>query len=174
MKYTKQERVILINLFEIRKMLDSNNAESYEDKIEILKNGYESFYPEIERWVEETQPMTEEECSEVWDILLMYLAFEQTYKKEGKTPDTLAKFLGFYGNTERRQINFAEFILKKQENLSSIVQHLEEGLDCHTGDKLPFYRSMLKAWKKCPKGIPITSDDILDIIEQVKKEISET
>lgn len=176
MEYTQKERILLANLYEIRKLLDKDeeNKKILEEQIEILKNGYELLYTDIERWSWENKPLSKEECSEVWDILNMYCAFERVYDKKGETPDHFfAKFRGFYWNEEWRQTNFAKFLLKKQENLSSVAQHLED-FDYHEGPFLPFYRLMLKSWEKYHRnGIPITNEDILGIIKQAKKEMSQ-
>ena len=166
MKYTEKERSILINLYEIRKLLDDKEADFYEEKIEILRNGYEIFYSSD---VHESMP--EEESQEVLKILHMYMDFEDAYSRAGEMPDhTFAKFSGFCGNYEGRQLAFARFVIEKQGKFPQLAKYIEN-LNSHV-PLLSFYRLMLDIWIKYPaqyRTHQFTNEDVVCVIEQVER-----
>ena len=166
MQYTEKERALLINLYEVRKLFDRENAESYDEEIEILWNGYEIFYSSGVH-----EPMPIEDSKEVLDILHMYMDFEDAYSRAGKELDHgFAAFPGFCGNYEGGQLRFARFLIKQQGKFPQLAKYVEN-LNSHF-PLLPLYRLMLDIWKKYPSDYrtrQLTNDGVLNIIEQAEK-----
>ena len=178
MKYTEEERTLLINLYEIRKALalqndsdsDSEEAEYYEEKIEILRCGYEILYSDLEPSVAHTT-MPEEDSKLVLNILQMYYDFEDAYSREGESPDDeFATFRGFCGNYEGSAIAFARFVIEKQGRFPLLKKFVDD-LNSHM-PLLPFYKLMLEEWEKLPipyRTHQLTNEAVLNIIESAKK-----
>ena len=119
MDFTLTERVFLINQYEILKMLDEDNAASYQEKIEILTRGYEVFYSEIDAWI--SDDMSRHSAKLVLDVLTLY-AWIERYKENNQTDQEIAthswaSFRGFDGNNETEYMGFAEFLVGQQGRL---------------------------------------------------------
>ena len=166
MQYTEKERVLLINLYEVRKIFDKENTEFYDEEIEILRNGYEIFYSSGVY-----EPMPIEDSKEVLDILHMYIDFEDAYSRADEELDhVFAAFPGFSGNYEGGQLRFARFLIEQQRKFPQLTKYVKKLNSPFP--LLPLYRLMLDIWKKYPSDYrthQLTNDSVLNIIEQAEK-----
>ena len=177
MKFSKEERTLLINLYEIRKALalqkdsKSKEAEYCEEKIEIFKHGYEVFY-DVEALVSDDRTMTKEECEFVKRLLTMYQVFDQVYTREGKNlEDSFATFWGFNENDteEIKYAWFADFLINKRKDYPALG-----GCRTHSGvPTLRIYKSILDVWvkdysDKCIGPGLMKTEHILNILEKAK------
>lgn len=117
MRLTRAERLILVNQYRILAQLDEEEAEGYQEYIEILANGYEGFYDSVDESVH-CETLLEEECGLVLDILSMY-DWLASYMNEHPTDDEVlkhvwARFQGLDLNNEGKYWSFARFLLQVQ------------------------------------------------------------
>jgi uncharacterized protein YfbU (UPF0304 family) len=167
MTLSKTERVMLINQYEILKRLDEKNAVHYEQLIEILTNGFEIFYSDIDQWVADDIP--ESEGKLVLDILTIY-GLIGVYK--AKHPEDVevanhhwSDFRGFDGNNESDYLAFTGFLINKQGKFAEQLENrrLSSEFNSHY-QVLDKYRQMVATWKEMGKKIPESHEDILKIL----------
>src|SRR5258708_31181719 len=98
MKLTHVERVLLINQFSIRKVLEKTDG--YDQIIEILTQGYEMFYGDA--FFNISGELSEADCRFVLDVLSMYEAiefFKRSAPNDGEVMGSAgSSFFGFDGN----------------------------------------------------------------------------
>ncbi|MED3728538.1 YfbU family protein [Priestia filamentosa] len=148
LNFSKEQRALLINQFEVLKHLDSSNSKSYDNKIEILQNGYSDFYDEIAGNISDEFP--KDQSQKVWDILKLYRKLYFSY--ENLTPEEQEQideeeviFQGFDGNEESNYYVFAKFIVEKAERYSEINELIKKGkvdMNSHW-PKLNYYDGLL-------------------------------
>jgi len=166
---TNVDRLLLYNQFEMLRLLTLNsdspgNAETYEERQEIIASGYHWHYGDIFAHIEEPTPYKDSE--EVIQILEMYRAIDN-FRVENPDSDFSSpyiKFLGFDGNNEIEQFSYARFIIQTQERFSE-----SKHLNSHW-PMLPTYRRMLRAWNKSVNPFKLTKEDIMRI-EQASTEL---
>jgi|SRR5579884_229190 len=110
MRLTETERWILSNQYHILAALHPDEAQSYEFAARALEDGYEGAYS----WYNSVNPevLSEEECSEVEDILMMFLVLKRAYEEMEDKPNIDQKditFMGFDGNNDK-QYSFCQFL----------------------------------------------------------------
>ncbi|MCF6808076.1 YfbU family protein [Thiotrichales bacterium 19S9-12] len=163
MKLSKAERLILVNQYELLKHLDQKNEKDYEEKIEIIKSGYEELYPAVASHLHEE--FTTEDCQFVWDILNLYRAVHYYMKnnqgKETKiTNHPWSKFNGFDLDNEAKYFGFTKFIIQNQGRYPELAKI---DLNSHS-PRIPKYRRMVDKFKKY-KVSEIKDDQWLEIFE---------
>lgn len=170
MELSEKERRILVNQYEILKRIDPHEAESYEELIEILQNGYEAFYSMLTDSLCETMPS--DEGSFVIDILTVYRVIEH-YKRQNPQDNEIqdhcwGHFKGFDGNYETQSMMFTQFLIHRQNKFVEQLQYEEatDDFNSHTPvhDK---YEQMINRWRGFdgPRRVELTQEEILSILE---------
>lgn len=156
---TRAERLVLWNQYEILKTLHPEDKESYEERQEILENGYEQFYGDLHLAIDKSA-VSSNETREVQDILDMYRALHNSCEKVGYKPDGLwATFAGFDGNHEHPQFGIAQFLRRTR----GLWPELSDAPDDSHMSALPKYRSMLDAWQRLGRKHELSKVEINEI-----------
>lgn len=103
----KEQRLILINQFEILQQLNPYDVDFYSEKIEILKEGYEYHYDDV--LGEISNPLPEEKSRFVIDVLNMYR--DITFSKVQLSDGNRENFVGV--TTYYRGFDFNEYFGRK-------------------------------------------------------------
>lgn len=168
---TPFERLSLMNQFAILKQLVPENAEDYENQIQILHNGYSVLYGEVFQYVYEEMPL--DECEYVFDVLDMHRdlinSFEALKDKQGITADDV-RFRGFDANNETKRWAFAEYLQKTGRWKETLVG----GLNSHSMTTMDRYPEMLKRYEPIKQTIidslsgnwQLTAEQIKNVIGQ--------
>ncbi len=168
MKLTRVERWILSNQYRILAALRPDEADHLEQKCEALDSGYELHYGWLaEHIVEDT--MSEDECKEVLDILAMFDGLRLSYKtlsdKSGIDESDI-RFQGFDGNNETKQMGYAQyFCLQDDGRFTDIVN--TKNLNSHM-PTMWRYQPMLREFKAIGKGMDLTKDEILRVVNAAR------
>lgn len=162
--FTKTERLILSNQYQILKALEPEEADYYDEKIKILMGGYAYFYSEISNLVDDD--LDEAVSIEVIKILNLYRELYISYSKlssdeKADIPENKIKFEGFDGNEEGGHYTFAQFMLKDMDRYQEL-QHTY-GYNTHR-NVLPEYRRMLSQREKFHNERNLSKDQIAMII----------
>ena len=167
MSFTKNERIILINQYEIRKKLDPNNADYYDENIEILRSGYEVFYENVDEGV--FNPMKESDGDFVLKVLDMYRGIE--YYKKTNQDDTEVKdhlmstFRGFDGNHETKYMAFARFVVHTQQKFTEQLAYTADNDDFNSHMELASeYSAMLDVWMGIEDKLKPTHDQLMSVL----------
>lgn len=124
----KEQRLILINQFEILQQLNPYDADYYSGKIEILKEGYEYHYDDI--FGEVYTPLSESDSRFVIDVLNMYrdinfskkqFSVEDREKLE-KEITTIFRGFDFNDSTEVRLGGYAQFFIEKLDRFKELIE----------------------------------------------------
>ncbi|MEC2274728.1 YfbU family protein [Bacillus subtilis] len=169
LKFTKEQRAILINQMEILKRVDPQNSDEYEKNIDILYNGFSYFYSEVCGEIEDEFP--EIITRQVFDILNMYRTLYFSYqnlteeeKDEISERDVL--FQGFDGNEEPYHYSFVNYVVKRAGLYSEMRDLLEEGkieLNSHR-NRISYYNELLSRWSQVSKE----TNEIYLTLQQIK------
>lgn len=170
MKLTQSERWILSNQCRILELLDRENASHWTTAKEAIDSGYELEYSSLSKYID-SEVVTEEECREVFDILLMFDTLQHAYKNlpdKSGIEEWRIKFAGFDGNNEVKQMAYARYYCNLD---GGRFVNLDRGDNFNSHSPvLDRYRSMLSEWKKSEKKHELTKDDIARITDQgIKK-----
>ncbi|PYE36461.1 YfbU family protein [Psychrobacter fozii] len=166
MHFTKKERLILINQYKILSKLCPDDSEHYNELREILEDGYEIFYSQIDEWI--SQDMSKSEGEFVLEILNLYRAIED-YKRMSKDQEIIKNsysyFRGFDGNNEGQYMQFARFLINKQNKFSEQKDYLRknDNLNSHM-PMIGIYKSMLSKWSSIGKPWNLSAQNINDIL----------
>jgi len=166
MELTIKERIQLINQYNILASLNPSDTNHYEELIEILENGYEIFYSQIEGWVSESMPSSEGKF--VLDVLSLYRAIED-YKRQNPShaleEHHWGHFVGFDGNNETAYMGFARFLIHKQKKFSEQKKYLEINDDCNSHSQtVEFYKRMLVKWEEMDKKFELNDEEVHKIL----------
>jgi uncharacterized protein len=168
---TRVERWILANQCRILAKLEPEDADRHDTVVEALERGYVREYDHLCQhvWAEE---MTQEECQEVYDILMMFSEIAYAYDglaDKGVIDECLAYFPGFYGNTESTQLGYARYLCKDPAQFPRIDRNTMRG-DLDSGiPLLPEYRAMLVEWRKSEKPHDLSGPDLARITRVRKR-----
>lgn len=151
LNFSKEQRALLINQYEILKHVDPSESEYYDEKIEILYNGYSDFYDEIAGDISDDLP--EHISRKVWDILSLYRSLYFGYKnlepeEQEEIDEKDVIFRGFDGNTETSYYSYAKYLVNRAGRYSEIKELIEEGkvdMNSHWS-RLNFYEDLLSRW----------------------------
>jgi uncharacterized protein YfbU (UPF0304 family) len=136
------ERLVLANQDRVLCNVDPDSCRyfQWEQRIEILENGFEGLYPEIFREIS-SRCVSEEECRFVADILTL-ATWMAEFNDKGLNVEEFIN-LGFDGNNESELLNYAEFVYRgtahSYPGIASIV-------NCHAPMR-ERYAAMLREWE---------------------------
>ncbi|MDR1002636.1 MAG: YfbU family protein [Oscillospiraceae bacterium] len=170
MKLTQVERQILYNQYKILSILCPDNKNCYEEKMNILHNGYTSCYGSDIVNVDGDE-IDETECRFVEDVLFMYRSLYDSYKKladKSGISEEAVKFDGFDCNNEGKHYSFAAFLTKERDEWS-------EFKTCNTNShahRVELYEQMLAVYKSLPKSQYLSKEDIIAIINCSNRKIT--
>jgi uncharacterized protein YfbU (UPF0304 family) len=158
---TWAERLTLWNQYEILKRLNPDDTKEYATSQEILSNGYEQYYSEINPSI--YKEITPRDISrEVEEILNVFRAIKFSCIKLGYTPHSRsAEFDGFDGNEEGDQYGFAIFVRRTLGKWDE----LKDRPDNSHSNVVDRYRRMLAKWKQLGERYELTADEIEEIAE---------
>lgn len=170
MRLTPTERLFLINQYEILNRLDPG---SYEDKIKMLRSGFElEIESELFNRIDE-EGLSKEDCIEVIDVLAMYddlmISFEKLEDKKGLTEFDVT-FRGFDSadSSEGKQWSYALHLVEDQGKFRTKVDDLKGYTPM-----LPKYREALSVWKKArarrgsASDLRLSAEEIMEIIAPI-------
>lgn len=133
----------------LRKLSDDTETVYFDKQIEVLTNGYALHYDELFGLICGDE-VSVTECKEVLDILEMYSSIIRSYNKLNKSAFDYAciAFPGFDGNTETKQLAYANFFIYTLNRYEEIQTNLRSGdLNSHESF-LDIYRAMLAKWNE--------------------------
>jgi uncharacterized protein YfbU (UPF0304 family) len=174
---TRLERQILINQFETLKALTKSphDIEVYDEKIEILRCGYEVFYSEaFSGTYPDAEVLPAEDGEFVIDVLSMYSAIHFHLAKH---PDKdiqkmrYSHFEGFDGNNETSHMAFARFLLLKQHKWSELLTYAKDNDNFNShSQNVPTYRRMLVKWNSFdhPYRYELTRERLVAVLDTVQ------
>ena len=167
-KLTRIERLILSNQYRILESLYPDEAEYYENNRKAIEEGFELHYDDCFSVLSE-DVMTEEECSEVIDILNMYRSLTFSNKEEYGIDNYKLKFDGFDLNDEYegKRVIYARYFINDLDRFDEL-KYGKSYADCNSHSlRMNMYRRMLEAWKKLDKKYKdLTKEEILRIINE--------
>lgn len=166
MRLTRTERWIISNQYRILERLCPDEAESLREDREALEHGYELHYGWMCQHVySDEQAMTEEESTEVIDILDMFSTIKSNYgklKDKSGIEEWRVTFAGFDGNHETKQMAYARYYCRSG---GGRFQDLERGDNFNSHmPVLDRYRKMLAEWKRIGQKRDLTKEDIIQIV----------
>lgn len=166
-RLSRVERTILINQYEILARLDPNNADTYEQQIDILRWGFASLYDQV-LFQGDVEGLSEDEGRYVMDVLDMYAMLQAGAEKAG-LEDKRVKFPGFDGNNEGLHLLFAQHLRRAAR--WAHVDAWSKDLNSHMRTRRK-YESMLSAYRPIferavDKGTfePLTADEVLLVLD---------
>lgn len=165
LELSKKDRVLFINQYEILKVLDADNADHYEELIEILTNGYAIFFSKVDEWVFDEMDVSQGRL--VLDTLDMYRAFANHFRENPGSPSAQhdwATFRGFDGNEETEYMSFACFLIEKQGKFDEQRENENVGFNSHS-PSLPKYRRMLAAWQDNDRAFDLDAAQVAQILD---------
>jgi uncharacterized protein YfbU (UPF0304 family) len=165
MQLSLETRWILTNQYRLLERLDPDAGDECRQAIRILEHGYELEYSALtESFLD---PMSEDECLEVYDILDMHrqlcVSYDNLADKSGLDENAIS-FRGFDGNNETTAFVYARFLigdLGKWTELAGAGDHLNSHAPVIDG-----YRRMLEVWRQLRAGrdtlgrSPLTAEEM--------------
>lgn len=146
---TLKERIALAYQFDLLAIAKPDDKRFFEEQGEALREGYELEYSAVAQGFE--AGLSRPECSEVLDIMDMYMDLIRSSEELGKDADTPASdlaFPGFDGNYETAWMGYARFLVERQGRYEVVGRSLgRTGFNSHF-PALPMYRAMLRAYRK--------------------------
>ena len=163
MKLTTVERLTLLNQYRILEKVDPDNASFYKQACEILESGYTLNYGLELLTGLDPDEMSEDDCSEVRDILELHRALKNAFRDlpEGTLTAEDAEFAGFDGNEETKQFAYTTFLIEHQHKWGEF-----QALNSHWPGNLRKYRAMVAAWKESANKCKLTAEDVKRILSQ--------
>lgn len=170
LKFTKEQRAILINQMEILKRVDPQNSDEYEKNIDILYNGFSYFYSDISGEIEDEFP--EIITRQVFDILNMYRTLYFSYEnlteeEQDEISEEDVLFQGFDGSEEPYHYSFVKYVVERSRLYSEMSDLLEEGkieLNSHC-NRISYYNKLLSRWSQISTNEPyLTLQQIKTVI----------
>jgi len=163
------QRGQLVNQFRILEKLDPDNATEYQEKAEILANGYTIQYGEVFSEIDEEMDIAE--CKYVYDVLNLFRVLIQSYEaledKQGLTLDDV-RFKGFDGNNESKRFAFARHLQKQ----GRWTETLTGGLNSHSISTKSLYPRMLAKYKPIEEELSNRLGDWVLTAAQIQQIIS--
>jgi uncharacterized protein len=167
----KLKRYEMIHQLIILCRVDPFNSDRYHNDIEILRNGYEFEYT----WEKLADPMTKDQCKEVLDILDMYRAIDNYWRKNHTDPIPIPlKFGGFDGNNESRYLDYTRFVIYSGRYTELKYGNDNCGFNSHFCT-LGKYRRMLAAWNGMGSSVrnDLTENNVNFIVNATEAEVSD-
>jgi uncharacterized protein YfbU (UPF0304 family) len=169
-----ETRLLLANQYRLLELSapDEGIREHYRNAVTILERGYELEYHTITDSFFE--PMSEEECREVYDILEMLSDLKFAYGEVGEASgvdEVAISFRGFDGNNEAKWLAYASFLMTELGKWADLAPARRDGLNSHM-PMLGRYRAMLRVWRPVRENhisnfdaTALTSDEIKQIAD---------
>lgn len=152
------ERLILANQYAILERLDNGNACSHRNAREIVERGYEHLYDTLTPLIE-TEVLPNEVSREVYDILDMFRAIEQSMKDMGKMPSEFGShFDGFELNSAPAHHDFSKFVRRSLGYWQDLSRYPDTSQDASS---LFRYRAMLLRWKSLGAPFALSAAQIV-------------
>lgn len=142
---TLVERAMLVNQYQILRLLQPDAETRYDRVIEALTKGFTRDYGEALDVFNSEVPL--HVCNEVIDIMAMYRAIFFAMRDLGEPvedPFGHLTFDGFDGNEEGDHYSYANYVLHTLDLFSELRAG---GANSHA-HRLPRYRSMLAVWRQ--------------------------
>lgn len=158
-----KERLILINQYNILKIIDKTESKYYEKCIDILENGYSIFY---DRFTETFSEMSEKECIFVLNVLGLFEKIDDlktTFTDKAFLDHTFSTFRGFDGNDESKELSFVKFLIFKDDRFGKLSQTFSEDLNSHMPMKDKYFRMLTKF--NSLNSPQLSFDDLLSILD---------
>jgi uncharacterized protein YfbU (UPF0304 family) len=159
------ERLMLSNQYRILEALYPDERQSFALTREAIEHGYELEYAEIFEQLYE--PMSEDVCERVVDILNMHRALHHAWQNINTTnldPQDI-KFRGFDGNHETRDMVYTRYLLKDCGKWQELHQ---PGHDYNSHMQTAgSYERMIRAWRQSVNKHVLTRVDVERIIAAV-------
>jgi uncharacterized protein YfbU (UPF0304 family) len=163
MQPSHTERWILSNQFRILEILDKDNAEHWARAKEVIDRGYEGEYESVSQDVD-SDVVTEDECREVLDILLMFQSLQRAYEDlpdKSEIEESRVKFAGFDGNNEGTQWAYTRYLCNLDGGRFTSLER-GDNFNSHW-PVLDRYRAMLSEWKKSQSKHQLSKEDVIRI-----------
>jgi uncharacterized protein YfbU (UPF0304 family) len=172
MQLSITERYIISNQLRIMEMLaplTSEGKDAYYTKEdlryarEVVVRGYELEYADLTEHIYR-DPVPEECCAEVLDILNMFDTLEYSYDQlEDKTglDEKEVLFEGWGGNYETREMFFAQHFCEGRERFTKLGRRA--WANCHH-PTLERYRAMLKEFNALPEPYGLDLEQIKSVL----------
>lgn len=148
MDLTKKDRLIIANQLKILEKLYPEEADHYAKQRKAIEEGYKFHYSWLVEHIFDNE-MSEEECTEVLEILDMHRGLIWSYQdiidKAGIEEQTI-RFRGFDGNLETRQFGYTHYFildLGRFDELRYGEEYPDFNSHCPMLDK---YRRMFGIW----------------------------
>ena len=167
-KLDQFQRTVLANQYRILQQLEAlqkgGPKGEWDLKLEAVERGYEAHYP-----YETGDPVTDEECAEVTEVLRLYRALRQGFdrlspqEKQGIEEQRLS-FEGWDLNDpiEGRFIGYVDYLGKLNNFAGSNNDQNDQG-NSHSANR-EWYRRMVAARMRSADPVKLTRDDILRIL----------
>jgi uncharacterized protein YfbU (UPF0304 family) len=165
MKIEEKDRLLLVNQYRILASLNKEDEKYYQEKIEILENGYEKLYQNLfENF--SSEPLSAKDCNFVMDVLEMYgtgmtLSFNNLQTKSITKEEI--RFPGFNTNEEFKYYSFTLFWLETLDRYAEI-QEISNGNYRGIGENVNKYELMIEKWKSFGK-YHLTEEQIKELIK---------
>lgn len=165
MELSKKERLAFIYQLRMLEALYPDEAAEFSNHRTALENGYALHYD----WMAEqlSEEMSEEECREVLDILDMYRAItfsiDSLDKEDVLHKHHLARFPGFDGNNEGRQMSYARYYIVDLDRYSELKGSEYPRFNSHMR-MLNTYQTMLGRWKSLDNKFELSRDQVASIL----------
>ena len=162
-----KDRLMLWNQYTILMALYPKERAEYEQKRDIVEQGYESHYDELVLGIDESG-VSAETSRYVMDVLDMYRTLADTYDaladKSGIDQHAIV-FPGFDGNNEADQMVYARFLVKDQRRWTEVLKgrpHFDLNSHMRTRE---MYERMLAAWRDhATHGLPLSKDALVVVL----------
>jgi uncharacterized protein YfbU (UPF0304 family) len=162
-----KDRLILVNQYLILEKIDPEEAEQYALYRHALERGFSREYGEMTGHITEAQ-ISENQCSELIDILDMYRHLSESYdevsNKTGITKSSV-EFPGFDGNDrlEGRFMSYVRYLVDEKGEWTELKGHKEK-FNSHM-PMLNQYKNMLHMHGQFDRNASLTKDQILSVIQ---------
>lgn len=168
MELSKKDRLLLINQYTLLKQGAPENAEYYDEMIEILQNGYSIYYSLLDAWISDDMP--NEEGQLVLDILSIYSMIEE-YKRNKPDDHEISRhkaaiFKGFNADLEAQYFCFTNFLIERQQKFGELQQYSEQTFNFNSEEpQADKYRRMIEIWTEHDKPFETNRERLLDLLD---------
>lgn len=147
MELSPLERWMVSNQLRILEQLYPGDAENFAVQREALEEGYELAYS-INLPID-SDTMSVEDCSEVWDTLDMFLAIDSSIRILDTDPfenHSLRKFCGYDGNEETKFMAFTSYTVERLKRWTHLPLRGPDNFNSHCPMR-PTYKGMSVRWR---------------------------
>lgn len=167
MEFSKRERLILYNQYEILKFLKPEEEKIYNNYQTILADGYKRDYSYLVEGFDDE--LSDEIAEFVWDVFQMYRTLLVSYRQlspeqRNDIKEEAIQFEGYDGNEEGQYHWYACFILEDLKRYTEISEYCKN-INSHAR-RIKHYTEMIQKWIKLRKDkyCDLSFDQIKEII----------